>query len=33
MPALVEKKIKRKWHPGRQKYIYVLRGSPHISPL
>lgn len=33
MPALVEKKVKRKWHKGRQKKIYVLRDSKHISPL
>jgi len=30
MACLVEKRIKRKWHLGRQKKVYALVYSPHI---
>jgi len=33
MTELVEKTIKRAWHAGRQKRIYVLRETPYMSPL
>lgn len=33
MPALVEEKIKRVWHEGRQKLVYVLKQIKHMSPL
>lgn len=33
MPRFIEKRLQKVWHEGRQKFIYVLRSSPHISPL
>lgn len=33
MPALVEKPIKKRWHQGRQKLIYILIKTKHMSPL
>lgn len=28
---LLEKKLKKVWLPDKQKYAYVLHGSPHIN--
>ncbi len=33
MTRLIERSLQKVWHEGRQKFIYVLRDSPHISPL
>jgi len=33
MTRLIEKKLQRVWHEGRQKLIYVFRSIKHMSPL
>lgn len=33
MTRLIEKKLQRVWHEGRQKFVDVFRSIKHMSPL